>query len=345
MAPKKRPASSTTVKAPPKKNTKKAEDGLDGEDHINKMKEMILFLNSGFEPEKELAIEEVTTKEEEKERDEDYLRVLELYLEKTDKDQFPNGATKIQDEIDRMKKHLEPKDTEAFETEEEEPKKKKTPKAAATPAAKNKVTKPKSKPKAKTVAKNRSNKEKENQEKEQNNEEEEGKKKKKTKGKTALLEETAGWAGELEAGGSEENNEEKDETGEEVRDRQKAQKLKKLEKAGQLPEMVKDALENAEKSASPRLAKTQLINRLFKKEGGQFIMVPSDPAFVRIQKSLDTKFGKEENTSNWAWNRVGWALSKNTLKSLRALWEVALSRKHWNTYPKHTLWENVCQNN
>ena len=181
MAPKKRPASSTTVKAPPKKNTKKAEDGLDGEDHINKMKEMILFLNSGFEPEKELAIEEVTTKEEEKERDEDYLRVLELYLEKTDKDQFPNGATKIQDEIDRMKKHLEPKDTEAFETEEEEPKKKKTPKAAATPAAKNKVTKPKSKPKAKTVAKNKSNKEKENQEKEQNNEEEEGKKKKKPK--------------------------------------------------------------------------------------------------------------------------------------------------------------------
>ena len=152
MAPKKRPASSTTMKAPP--------------------------MNSQFEPEKELEIEEVTTKEEEKTRDEDCLKVLELYLEKTDKEMFPDGFAKIQDEIDRVKELLEPKDTEASETEEKEQKKNETPKAAAKPAAKNKVTKPKPKPKAKTAAKNKRTKQKENQEKEKNNEEEEGKKRK-----------------------------------------------------------------------------------------------------------------------------------------------------------------------
>ena len=93
MAPKKRPASSTPAKAPPEKKTKKdktaekeAEDGPETEDNTNKMKEMIDFLNSVFQPEKKLEIEEVTSKEEEKVRNENYLKVLEWYLERTDKE-------------------------------------------------------------------------------------------------------------------------------------------------------------------------------------------------------------------------------------------------------------------
>ena len=195
MAPKKRPASSTPVKAPPEKKTKKdktaekeAEDGPETEDNTNEMKEMIDFLNSVFEPEKKLEIEEVTSKEEEKVRNEDYLKVLEWYLERTDKEGFPGSFAKIKDEIDRMKALLEPKDTEDSETEEKKHNKKKTTKAAK-PAAKNKVTKPKSKAKAKTAAKTKSTKPKKNPEEEKKNDDEEGKKKK-HKGKTALLEET-----------------------------------------------------------------------------------------------------------------------------------------------------------
>lgn len=83
----------------------------------------------------------------------------------------------------------------------------------------------------------------------------------------------------------------------ETRDRQKAQKLAKMEKAGTVPSSVKDALEAASKSDNPRAAKTMLINRLFKKEHGNFILQPNDPTFKRLLKHLDEKFGKEQNTS------------------------------------------------
>lgn len=83
----------------------------------------------------------------------------------------------------------------------------------------------------------------------------------------------------------------------ETRDRQKAQKLAKMEKAGTVPSSVKDALEAASKSENPRAAKTMLINRLFKKENGNFILQPNDPSFKRVLKHLDEKFGKEQNTS------------------------------------------------
>lgn len=83
----------------------------------------------------------------------------------------------------------------------------------------------------------------------------------------------------------------------ETRDRQKAQKLAKMEKAGTVPSSVKDALEAASKSDNPRAAKTMLINRLFKKENGNFILQPNDPTFKRLLKHLDEKFGKEQNTS------------------------------------------------
>lgn len=83
----------------------------------------------------------------------------------------------------------------------------------------------------------------------------------------------------------------------ETRDRQKAQKLAKLEKAGTLPKDVKEALEQASKSENPRATKTMLINRLFKKENDKFILQPNDPSFQRLLKHLDEKFGKEQNTS------------------------------------------------
>ena len=92
---------------------------------------------------------------------------------------------------------------------------------------------------------------------------------------------------------------------EESRDRQKAQKYAKMEKAGALPAAVKEAMEAADKSTNPRAAKTALINRLFRKEGGVFVMVPNDPSFQRVQKHLDTRYGKEENTS-MPYNMVLW---------------------------------------
>ena len=92
---------------------------------------------------------------------------------------------------------------------------------------------------------------------------------------------------------------------EESRDRQKAQKYAKMEKAGALPAAVKEAMEAADKSTNPRAAKTALINRLFRKEGGVFVMAPNDPSFQRVQKHLDTRYGKEENTS-MPYNMVLW---------------------------------------
>ena len=83
----------------------------------------------------------------------------------------------------------------------------------------------------------------------------------------------------------------------EVRDRQKAQKYAKMEKDGALPKEVTEAMEAAGRSANPRAAKTQLINRLFRKEGKGFVMIPKDPAFQKLQRHLDTKFGKEQATS------------------------------------------------
>lgn len=115
--------------------------------------------------------------------------------------------------------------------------------------------------------------------------------------KESMAKQAAGWAKALEDDAEKKGE---DEDGDdEARDRQKAQKFTKLERAGALPKEVVEAMEAADKSANPRKAKTQLINRLFKKDGNKFVMVPNDPAFKRVQKFLDTKFGKEQANSHF----------------------------------------------
>ncbi|CAL1140778.1 unnamed protein product [Cladocopium goreaui] len=118
----------------------------------------------------------------------------------------------------------------------------------------------------------------------------------KKKGKETLKDQAMKWVDNLDKP----EDEEKDNTTEakaEERDRQKAQKFRKLEKAGALPAEVKEAFDAAEKSQNPRANKTQLINSLFRKEGNNFVMVPKDTAFKRVQKLLDVKYGKEEAQS------------------------------------------------
>lgn len=119
--------------------------------------------------------------------------------------------------------------------------------------------------------------------------------------KESMAKQAAGWAKALDEGVEEKEKagDDDEQLEEEPRDRQKAQKYAKLLKGGGLPKEVAEAMEAADKSANPRAAKTQLINRLFKKDGNKFVMVPNDPSFQRVQKFLDTKFGKEQANSHF----------------------------------------------
>ena len=180
--------------------------------------------------------------------------------------------------------------------EEEDPPRKTTP--LKKPAAKVKA-KAKSSTKSKGVKKDKGNKTKKNP-KNTEDPEDPPKKEKKT-----LKKQTDSWKAALDSDKvpEEENEEENEEelNPNEVRDRQKAQKFSKLEKEGSLPKEVTEAMEAANKSANPRAAKTLLINRLFRKEGKGFAMIPKDPAFQKVQRHLDVKYGKEQATSTLAY--------------------------------------------
>ena len=127
------------------------------------------------------------------------------------------------------------------------------------------------------------------------------------KEKKTLKKQTDEWTKALDADKApDEKNDDEEFDPNEVRDRQKAQKFAKLERDGALPKEVTDAVEATDRSANPRAAKTQLINRLFRKEGKGFVMIPKDPAFQKLQRHLDVKFGKEMATSNLAFKKHGW---------------------------------------
>ena len=248
----------------------------------------------------------------------------------------PNGETTVAEQAAALGEQNAPKTPEKKENESrKEATKKATPKKATTPkaatpkshaksrsaaekatglkrpaasgkakaAAKVKPTTkvkkvPKSQAKAKSTPKAApkaagSNKPKHTDEQ---SEQEQKKEPPKKKGKETLKDQAMKWVDNLDKP----EDEEKDNTTEakaEERDRQKAQKFRKLEKAGALPAEVKEAFDAAEKSQNPRVNKTQLINSLFRKEGNNFVMVPKDPAFKRVQKLLDVKYGKEEAQS------------------------------------------------
>ena len=247
----------------------------------------------------------------------------------------PNGETTVAEQAAALGEQNAPKTPEKKENESrKEATKKATPKKATTPkaatpkshakspsaaekatglkrpatsgkakaAAKVKPTTkvkkvPKSQAKAKSTPKAApkagSNKPKHTDEQ---SEQEQKKEPPKKKGKETLKDQAMKWVDNLDKP----EDEEKDNTTEakaEERDRQKAQKFRKLEKAGALPAEVKEAFDAAEKSQNPRANKTQLTNSLFRKEGNNFVMVPKDPAFKRVQKLLDVKYGKEEAQS------------------------------------------------
>ena len=151
----------------------------------------------------------------------------------------------------------------------------------------------KSGPKAKPKAASSNNAKKEEDEKDEKDKKDPQKK----KGKESLKEQASKWVSNLDKPSEDEEDQDASKAPTEERDRQKAQKFRKLEKAGALPAEVQEAFDAAEKSSNPRANKTQLINSLFRKEGNNFVMVPKDPAFKRVQKLLDVKYGKEESQS------------------------------------------------
>ena len=253
------------------------------------VKTLISDVNLQVEEDEQFDTKDELQEEEERQQDEVNLQKVEYHLAHTNKDERPELHAKLLELQDLLKTLMGLKDASSpakpkakakaqgkdKEKGEEKSQQKKKGKGQDKEKDKGKdKTQDKEKDKGKDKTKDKGKdkeKDKDKKDKKDKDKKPEDDEKKKPEGKTALMQESAAWAEEIATAGSEEEKEEEalQEGGEEVRDRQKAQKLKKLEKSGQLPQMVKDALEQAEKSASPRLAKTQLINRLFKKEGGQ----------------------------------------------------------------------------
>ena len=201
------------------------------------------------------------------------------------------------------------------------PKKTTTPKKTGTPKKKpaaviKTAVKAKAKPKAKTEAKKKKDEEQEEKKPEEKTEQPKDEKKKKTK--ATVKEQAAKWASGLDEPSPKDKKTDKTdgqggkegEGEEEQRDRQKAQKFAKLERQNALPAEVQEAMAQAEKAINPRQAKTALINALFKKENGRFVMIPNNPAFKRAQQFVDKKFGKEAQKSDLAEN-VFWGLGES----------------------------------
>ena len=170
-------------------------------------------------------------------------------------------------------------------------------KKAKTEANQKSSPKGKAKAKASIKAKKNEDDKDDKDKKDPQKEKDQQKDQQKKKGKESVKDQTSKWVRNLEKRSDDEEKDDASKERPEERDRQKAQKFRKLEKAGALPAEVKEAFDAAEKSENPRANKTQLINSLFRKEGNNFVMVPKDPAFKRVQKLLDVKYGAEESQS------------------------------------------------
>lgn len=72
----------------------------------------------------------------------------------------------------------------------------------------------------------------------------------------------------------------------------KARKFARATQAGEIPDAIKEMYQNASKySKQPRLFRTELVNRLFKKTSkGEFVLCHEDPAFTSWKRNIDTKF-------------------------------------------------------
>lgn len=175
-------------------------------------------------------------------------------------------------------------------------------------------TSPKKRPAAKVSAKAAAKAVKKKEKKEKKNKEETGETKQpkaKAKSKT-LREQTKSWREKLNSSTAKEDDQqdeeeeeeeeeqenEEDETPEnqETRDFNKARKFNKMLSKGQIPAEVMKLYEDAaSKSPKPRLFRTQLINRLFKKSSsGEYVLSTGDNAFQSWVQSVDKKFATSE---------------------------------------------------
>lgn len=165
-------------------------------------------------------------------------------------------------------------------------------KAKATPK---KTTKPK--PKETSKKRKKTTEKTAGEEKQEEQKEPKGKANKQT-----MKEKTATWRKPLEVKqeegeGSEGEEEEQKEADPEVspaetRDAAKARKFAKMLKSGQLPEEIQLMYnEAAQKSSSPRLFRTEMINRLFQRNNkGEWVMASASPQFQSWKQSQDKKF-------------------------------------------------------
>ena len=109
--------------------------------------------------------------------------------------------------------------------------------------------------------------------------------------------------GEEKDGGAEEGEEEavkEDDPEVEAKEKRnygKARKFARAIQAGEIPEDIKDMYNNASKySNQPRLFKTELVNRLFKKTAkGEFVLCHDEPAFASWKRNKDTKFATADS--------------------------------------------------
>ena len=89
---------------------------------------------------------------------------------------------------------------------------------------------------------------------------------------------------------------EEEEEGTMVRHHGKARKYKRLMDAKAIPDHILEMIEvESKKSSNPRAQKTELINKLFSKDGkGGFQMVANQPVFENFKEAYHRRYGREE---------------------------------------------------
>ena len=77
----------------------------------------------------------------------------------------------------------------------------------------------------------------------------------------------------------------------------KARKFARAPQAGEIPDDIKEMYNNASKySNHPRLFRTELVNRLFKKTSkGEFVLCHGEPTFASWKRNQDIKFTAAES--------------------------------------------------
>ena len=109
----------------------------------------------------------------------------------------------------------------------------------------------------------------------------------------------------------------------EARDYGKARKFAKLYKSGGLPDDLKELYEKAaNQQVSPRLFRTQLINKMFTKNAkGEYVLCTKDPTFENWRKNHD-KSWKGEESKGQPWSIILWQVFQGNEQALKDAIEV-----------------------